>query len=118
MPAPGYSYLSLGSARSILASRLQDAGLVYYSGGNGAAGKVVFSYLIDLTAPVVGTVNVAPSAGGFTSAAPTITATLTEPESPVSGCEYTTDGSNWVTGLVSGSASPWTCTGSPTSGAP
>ena len=48
MPAPGYSYLSLGSARSILASRLQDAGLVYYSGGNGAGSPLELNqYLVQ-----------------------------------------------------------------------
>ena len=43
---PGYTYLSLGSARSILAGRLQDSGLVYYSGGNGAGSAVELNQYI------------------------------------------------------------------------
>ncbi len=46
MPTPGYQYLSLGSARSILAARLQDAGIVYYSGGNGAGSAVELNQYI------------------------------------------------------------------------
>lgn len=73
----------------------------------------------DSTPPTTGTVSVSPDAsnGGtnYTSASPTITASLTDAESTVNSCEYTTDnGTNWYAGVVTGSSSPWTCTGSPT----
>lgn len=42
----GYAYLNLGSARAILASRLQDAGIVYYSGGNGAGSPLELNQYI------------------------------------------------------------------------
>ncbi len=69
----------------------------------------------DTTPPVTGAVTVSPdSASTYTSSAPTITATLTDPDSPVTACEYTTNGTTWVAGTVSGASSPWTCTGNPT----
>ncbi|NTV15594.1 MAG: hypothetical protein HGA96_16980, partial [Desulfobulbaceae bacterium] len=67
----------------------------------------------DSTVPVVGTVLVTPTVGSATSSAPTITATLTDNESPVTACTYTTNGSTYVAGVLSGSSSPWTCTASP-----
>jgi|GEM_PF-6383715 len=68
----------------------------------------------DTTPPVIGTVSVSPSKNSYTSASPTITATVTEADSLLTSCEYTTNGSTWVAGVLSGSASPYTCTGSPT----
>ena len=65
------------------------------------------------TAPVAGTVTVSPSANGYTSASPTITATFTEDASPITGCEYTTNGSTWVGGVLSGTFPDYTCTANP-----
>ncbi len=75
--------------------------------------RITVTYTVDVTAPIVGTVTVTPTSGSYTSSAPTITATLTEAESTVSGCEYTTNGSTWAAGVVSGATPTWTCTGSP-----
>lgn len=46
MPTPGYSYLSLGAARAILAARLQDSGITYYSAGNGAGNAAALNRFI------------------------------------------------------------------------
>lgn len=65
------------------------------------------------TPPTAGTVNVTPSSGGFTSGSPTITTDFTDNESPVTSCQYTTNGSTWNAGTVSGSMPTMTCTANP-----
>ncbi|MBI4827083.1 MAG: CxxxxCH/CxxCH domain-containing protein [Nitrospirae bacterium] len=70
--------------------------------------------VVDSTPPIVGTVNVTPISTTYTTSAPVITASLSDAESTVTGCEYTTNGGTWVAGVLTGSASPWTCTASPT----
>lgn len=59
--------------------------------------------------PVIGTVTVTPSSGSYTSSAPTVSAPVTLVSGAPSGCEYTTDGSIWNSGTLTGSVSPWTC---------
>lgn len=67
----------------------------------------------DSTPAVVTNIQVNPTVSTFTTGSPTITADLSDPQSTVTLCEYYTDGSTWVSGVVSGSG-PWVCTGSPT----
>lgn len=62
--------------------------------------------------PVIGTVTVTPSSGSYTSSAPTVSASVTLVSGAPSGCEYTTDGSIWNSGTLTGSVSPWTCSAS------
>ncbi|MFA4827973.1 MAG: CxxxxCH/CxxCH domain-containing protein [Thermodesulfovibrionales bacterium] len=70
-----------------------------------------FAYdLKDGTPPAAGTVTVSPDGNGYTSSAPTITTAFTDNESAVTGCQYTTDGSTWVAGDLSGSSPNYTCT--------
>ena len=68
----------------------------------------------DLTAPTAGTVTVSPTAGTYTSPAPTISTTFTDNDSQITSCEYTTDGATWMAGTVSGSMPTYTCTAAPT----
>ncbi|HIJ97170.1 MAG TPA: hypothetical protein HPP94_15825, partial [Desulfuromonadales bacterium] len=70
----------------------------------------------DSTAPFAGTISISPDiSSAYTSAAPTITTLFTDAESAVTACEYTTNGgANWLTGVVSGASSPYTCTANPT----
>jgi len=68
----------------------------------------------DSTPPTAGTVTVSPDISStYTSSSPTITTVFTDAESAVTSCQYTTDGSAWVAGSVSG-AGPYTCTATPT----
>jgi len=68
----------------------------------------------DSTPPTAGTVTVTPDISGtYTSSAPTITTVFTDAESAVTSCQYTTNGSTWTAGAVSG-AGPYTCTANPT----
>lgn len=66
------------------------------------------------TPPVAGTVTVSPDANGFTSSAPTISTPFTDNESPITSCQYTTNGSTWNAGTLSGTMPNYTCTASPT----
>lgn len=68
----------------------------------------------DTTTPIVGTVNVTPKSTTFTTGSPTITASISDIESPVTACQYTTNGGTWAAGVLTGSSSPWTCTANPT----
>ncbi|MFZ4856907.1 MAG: CxxxxCH/CxxCH domain c-type cytochrome, partial [Desulfuromonadaceae bacterium] len=71
--------------------------------------------ITDSTPPTAGTVTITPDISStYTSAAPTITAAFTDAQSAVTSCEYTTNGTAWVAGVVSGAASPYTCAASPT----
>lgn len=66
----------------------------------------------DTTAPSVGTVtitNPAANTGTYVPAGVTFTALITEPDSTPT-CNYTTNGSTWTTGVISGASSPYTCT--------
>lgn len=48
MPTPGYQYLTLAAARSILAQRLQDTGIVQYSAGNGVGNPAALNrYIVE-----------------------------------------------------------------------
>jgi len=65
---------------------------------------------VDSTPPTANNdVAVAPESGTYVPAAFTVTGTFSDPESAVSGCEYTLDGAAWSPGVVSGSG-PYTCT--------
>jgi predicted CxxxxCH...CXXCH cytochrome family protein len=68
----------------------------------------------DTTPPTPGTVTVSPDANGYTSSSPTISTQFTDNESVVTSCEYTTDGSTWSAGSLSGTSPTWTCTANPT----
>ncbi|MDO8942828.1 MAG: hypothetical protein Q7U75_06565, partial [Desulfobacterales bacterium] len=68
--------------------------------------------VLDATAPSVGTVTItspAANTGTYVPANVTFTAAITEPESTPT-CEYTTNGSTWSAGVISGATSPYTCT--------
>jgi predicted CxxxxCH...CXXCH cytochrome family protein len=81
------------------------------------SGMVIHAYTApaDSSAPVAGTVTISPDISStYTSKTPTITTTFTDLESAVTTCEYTTDGTTWVAGGVSGAASSYTCTATPT----
>lgn len=80
----------------------------------GAYGAGTPNLVTDTTPPTISTVTVTPTSGTYTKAAPTITATITDAQSAVTACQYTTNGTTWVAGTLSGSASPWTCTATPT----
>jgi len=67
----------------------------------------------DTTPPVAGTVTVSPDVSGYTSSSPTITTQFTDNESAVTSCEYTTNGTTWSAGTLSGSSPTWTCTANP-----
>ncbi len=67
----------------------------------------------DTTPPVPGTVTVSPDGNGYTSSSPTITTQFTDNESDVTSCEYTTNGTTWSAGVVSGTSPTWTCTAQP-----
>jgi hypothetical protein len=65
----------------------------------------------DATAPTPGAVTPSNStSGSFVDSPFDLTTTFTDNESPVTSCEYTTDGSTWNTASVSGSSPTWTCT--------
>ena len=71
----------------------------------------------DSTAPTnMGTVTITNPASGTGTYIPpaglVFTATFDEPEVTPT-CEYTSNGSTWVAGAVSGGATTWTCTASP-----
>jgi hypothetical protein len=69
----------------------------------------------DTTPPIAGTVIISPDISStYTSAAPSISTTFTDAESAVTSCQYTTNGTTWVAGAVSGAASPYTCSANPT----
>lgn len=70
----------------------------------------------DVTAPSAVTgLTVSPTASTYTSTSPTITASITEPDAGSSvSCEYTTNGSTWAAGVVTGSTPTFTCTATPT----
>ena len=70
--------------------------------------------LSDITPPVAGTVTVSPDGNGYTSSAPTITTAFTDNETAVTSCEYTTNGSAWNAGVLSGTKPNYTCTANPT----
>lgn len=67
----------------------------------------------DTTPPTAGTVTVSPDTGTYTSGSPTITTVFTDAQSAVTSCEYTTNGSTWNPGNMSGSSPNYTCTGLP-----
>ncbi|MDD2897327.1 MAG: hypothetical protein PHI31_01310, partial [Desulfuromonadaceae bacterium] len=55
----------------------------------------------DSTPPTAGAVTITPDISStFTSAAPTITTQFTDAESAVTSCEYTTNGTTWLAGVV------------------
>lgn len=66
------------------------------------------------TAPTAGTVYVTPSLNNYTTSSPTITTAFADAESPVSSCKYTTNGTVWTLGVVSGATPTYTCTATPT----
>jgi len=94
------------STASNVASRVSSSGMVIHA----------YAAPVDSTPPTVGNVTITPDVSStYTSSAPTITAVFTDAESAVTSCEYTTNGgTTWVTGVVSGAASPYTCTARPT----
>lgn len=68
----------------------------------------------DATAPGVGTVTItspAANTGTYVPGNVTFAATIIEPESTPT-CQYTTNGSTWTSGTISGAASPYTCSAS------
>lgn len=83
---------------------------------NGWAAVTLNPYVVtDSTPPSAGTVTVSPDISGtYTSPAPTITTIFTDAESAVSSCQYTTNGSTWLAGTVSGTGPNYTCTANPT----
>lgn len=82
-----------------------------YTDSCGATGNTTsgtFSFIADSTPPSAGTVTVTPDSGTYVPAAYTIATDFTDAESAVSSCEYTTDGTTWAAGTVSGTG-PYTC---------
>jgi|Deesub1362A_J573_1020465.scaffolds.fasta_scaffold00537_4 predicted CxxxxCH...CXXCH cytochrome family protein len=75
---------------------------------------IQWAEVTDTTPPTPGTVTVSPDANSYTSSSPTITTQFTDNESDVTSCEYTTDGSTWNAGSLSGTSPTWTCTANPT----
>lgn len=63
-------------------------------------------------APDIGTVTVSGNAT-YTTASPTISAAVTSTQT-VTGCEYTTNGTAWSAGSLTGTAPNYTCTANPT----
>ncbi|MFZ4859704.1 MAG: CxxxxCH/CxxCH domain c-type cytochrome, partial [Desulfuromonadaceae bacterium] len=105
--------------------------IVRVSGTAGATSRIAYnagaattgSWIIlsetsaDSTPPTVGNVTITPDISStFTSAAPTITAVFTDAQSAVTSCEYTTNGTTWVTvaGGATGTGPTYTCTAKPT----
>ena len=79
----------------------------------GAGGAIIFTATYtppDTTPPVAGPVTSSPEFGTFVGSPFSLTTAFTDHESPVTGCEYTTDGATWVSATVSGSAPTFTCT--------
>ncbi len=81
--------------------------------GQLAAGS--FTYSLDTTPPTAGTVTITSPASGTGTYAPsslTFTTVFTDAQSAVT-CEYTTNGTTWSAGSISGTG-PYTCSASPT----
>lgn len=76
-------------------------------------GPGVFIRIRETNPPVPGPVTVSPDTGTYTSGSPTITTTFTEYSSNITGCQYTTNGSTWVAGTLSGTRPNYTCTANP-----
>lgn len=77
-------------------------------------GPGVFIRIRETNPPIPGNVTVSPDTGTYTSASPTITTTFREDSSNITSCQYTTNGSTWVNGILSGSRPNYTCTANPT----
>jgi len=77
-------------------------------------GISIAGVVADLTPPTASTVTVTPDISStYTSSAPTISTVFTDTESAVTSCNYTTDDSTWIAGVVSGTG-PYTCMATPT----
>ncbi|MHB8845672.1 MAG: CxxxxCH/CxxCH domain c-type cytochrome [Nitrospirota bacterium] len=76
-------------------------------------GPGVFVRIRETDPPAAGMVTLSPDDGVYTSASPTITTTFIEYSSDISGCEYTTNGTTWSAGTLSGSRPAYTCTAKP-----
>lgn len=80
---------------------------------NATSKNFAFSFNIDFTPPIEGTLSVTSSQSGLFVKSPlTFQETFTDAESDVKSCEYTTDGSSWSAGAVSGTKPNFTCTAS------
>ncbi|ALC15453.1 putative multiheme cytochrome c [Desulfuromonas soudanensis] len=83
------------------------------NGYSGLAGITLEPYIVsDSTAPTVGTVTITSPATNTATYVPAnviFTAAITEPQSTPT-CQYTTNGSTWTAGVISGASSPYTCT--------
>ncbi|NTV14181.1 MAG: hypothetical protein HGA96_09680 [Desulfobulbaceae bacterium] len=64
----------------------------------------------DLTAPEAGVVSVTPVYNIYVPSAFTVTTAFTDTQTPVTSCEYTSNGSTWTPGAVSGSSPSYSCT--------
>ncbi|AMV73355.1 lipoprotein cytochrome c [Desulfuromonas sp. DDH964] len=80
---------------------------------SGLAGITLNPYIVtDSTPPSVGTVTITSPAANTATYVPanvTFSAAITEPQSTPT-CQYTTNGSTWSAGVISGASSPYTCT--------
>lgn len=77
-------------------------------------GPGVFIRIRETNPPVPGTVTLSPDTGTYTSGSPTITTVFREDSYDVTGCEYTTNGSTWTAGTLTGARPSYTCTATPT----
>lgn len=105
-----YCFTSTTADSAAIASHTPSGTGTYHS----SSGMVL--KMADSTPPAaVNNLTVTPSGGTYTSTSPTITASITEPDPGSSvSCEYTTNGSTWAAGVVTGSTPTFTCTATPT----
>ncbi|MDD2851351.1 MAG: hypothetical protein PHY09_05535 [Desulfuromonadaceae bacterium] len=101
-----------------VATAASTAERIYYGGNTSTNGVIInvteTDVVADTTPPTAGTITITPDSGTYTAVAPTITTQFTDAESAVTSCQYTTNGADWAAGVVSGVASPYSCTANPT----